>query len=592
MTKFSPIKIIILLISLLAVSSILGFSQPNMASAKTPEKTLTFIGAIDDYPIMFADEEGTPSGLAVDLIEKFSEESGYAITYELYPSSQVNKVFEDHGDLKYNAGQVHGESTPTVSLPFYYKNYFLFTSDKKIKTSISRTELNQYLKKYTNQNVVIGYKGQLNDSTKFNSNLNALPYKAYSKYSDLYLDLEKENLKFALIPDELAKLTVTKELRSKLTMIPMTLYIEDATFELSIQNKALIYELNHFLLSAKKEGTLSELTSKWFTENTSPYKTSSFLFYFNILGVLSVVIVLMLAYKNVIMQKILDQKTVEIMEHTRVNELLYEKLLQEEQYKNNYFINLSHELRTPISIVLNASQICELALKNSEDFSGKAKSSKYIQVINANGYRLLRIITNLIDLNKVQAKEYNLKFESLDLLLTIEQLTSCIVENQFMSRDQFLIESNEEQVIIDADRFEISRILANLISNSCKFSEKNSKITIQIIQTNQHVIMSYRDFSTGISKEQIQELLSNSYYENTGLTTEQQSFGLGLYLSKELLRLHRAEFKVDLSETGLLYQIKFLKSAHPLSVFGEDLVRPSMDLNQLVRMEFSELKGK
>lgn len=585
--RFSPLGLYIMMIGIG-----LWITGSFISYAEVQNKDLLVIGTLDDFPIMYADQEGSPKGLAVDLLEAFGTEHGYRISYELYPSSQVNSVFADHGDLLYDGGSKNLQNKPTVSLPFYYKNYSLITTDKNIPKNLSRSTLTEYLQTYQNQNVSVGFKGSAEDAVKFTGNLNALPLKPYQKYSDLIADLKKETLKFALIPDELSKLIIPRDFISNLYVVPITVYIEDSTFELSSNEKDLVYELNHYLLGIKKDNTLSTLTRKWFTLDSVLNKSSKFLFYFNILGVLSVIIVLMLAYKNVIMQKILDQKTMEIVEHTRVNELLFEKLLQEEQYKNSYFMNLSHELRTPISIVLNASQMCELALKNSAEFSGKAKSSKYINVINANGYRLLRIITDLIDLNRIQAKEYSLKFESTNLLMTLEQLIHSIVENEYLKLDQFQIESNEEEILLDGDPYELSRIFATLISTSCKFSSGSAKILIQMIQTNQHIVVQYRDQSQGISESQINELLDSPYHQNPSLVMEQQSFGLGLYLAKELLKLHRADLKVTSDELGLCYQIRFNKSLKAFGIFSESIRRPNTDLNQLVRMEFSEIQNK
>lgn len=565
---------------------------PNINYAEEHDKELLVIGTLDDFPIMYSDQEGTPKGLAVDLLESFATEQGYKIRYELYLTSQVSNVFAERGDLLYDGGSKGIQNKPTVSLPFYYKNYSLVTTNRNVPKNLSRTSLNLYLQTYQNQNISIGYKGSIEDSKKFTGNLNVLPLKPYEKYSSMIEDLKNNHLSFALIPDELGKLIIPKEDQSELYMIPMTVYIEDATFKLSADEKKLVYELNHYLLDIKKDNTLSKITRNWFTSDASPYKNSKFLFYFNILGILSVIIVLMLAYKNVIMQKILDQKTLEIVEHTRVNELLFEKLLVEEQYKNTYFMNLSHELRTPISIVLNASQMCELALKNAPDFTGKNKANKYNGVINANGYRLLRIITDLIDLNRIQAKEYTLKYESINILMTIEQLIHSIVENHFLDLDQFQVESNEDEIFLDGDSYELSRIFATLIATSCKFSTSSTKIIIQMIQTTQHIVVQYRDQSEGISEEQLNELLNTPYHQNPNLVMEQQSFGLGLYLAHELLKLHKAELTVTVDEQGLCYQMKFTKSLKIYGIFSDTVARPSMDLNQLVRMEFSEIQNR
>ncbi len=577
--------IILIILSFMTSFCSMGFAQPSTPVAET-KKNLLVIGALDDYPIMFADQEGAPSGLAVDVLNGYAERMGYTLSYELYPSKQIDAVFQTKGDLKYASFELDRPTDFESTLSFYYKNYALFTNDKNMASDLSRASLDSYIHYLHKNKATLAYKDNNSLEKNFSQKYTDIHFTAYEKYSDLVNSLKEEKRIYALIPNELGRKLIDEHNLKELTEIQQTLYIEEASFELSKSNIRLLYSFNRYISDIKEDNTLNLLTEKWFEHKLPQKHNNRFLFYFNIFGVLSIFAVLALGYKNIIMQKVIEEKTAEIIEKTQSNERLYQRLLKEEQYKNNYFINLSHDLRTPISLILNASQMSETTLKSLPDPS-RQKTSKYLNIISSNSYRLLKMISNLIDLNRLSSDEFKLKLESFDFVMALEKVVHESIEGGYIQPDSIHIEANPSEVLVEADVYELSRIFATLIANSVKYSESQPEIHLNIQVDAQQTQIIYEDYHLKISSEILEQLIHNPYYQSDTLNKDFEGLSIDLYLVKCLTELHHAHMKVDAQteHARFIFSFDHLSGVHPVS---SDYPKINYDLKQLVKMTFAD----
>lgn len=572
--------------AVLAFFLLLSSFSPSYADPAL--KKLVIIGTLDDYPIMYANQEGKATGLAVDVIEGFAKTYNYTLEFELYPAAKVEDVFKSHGDLMYVSGMLDQLNQPEDSLPFYYKNYALFTNDNDLTPNPTRSQLSEYLQNLVSSKQEIGIREQNQTKHNLKQQLEDLPFLGFETNADLLKALSSGQIHHALMPNELGhKLLNEAELKS-FKEIPMTLYIEESTFRIHPNRPDILYKLNHYLISIKKNNQLNQLTFSWFNEKAKGFGNNTFLMYFNIVGVISIVIVLALAYKNVIMQRVINQKTEEIVKQVRVNEQLYEQLLKEAQYKNNYFMNLSHELRTPISLVLNASQMADLTAKQpSED--AKRKLTKYTNIISNNSYRLLRIITHLIDLNRLEASELKLKRETLDIVLALDLIIQELTESDYIDLDNVHIHTEENEMYLDADAYELSRILVSLIGFTLRNNPTAPDMQFSILQDETHIELHYQDNSV-LSKASLDNAFASPYHQEADMVTKPDGQGMGLYLVKMLTELHHGSISADVTSAGCHIVLRFKQSALDDSLMERHQVQ--FDLKQLVKMELSDIRPK
>ncbi len=557
------------------------------------QNNLVVIGSLDDYPIMYANLEGEASGLAVDLLNAFGDTYGYRMRYELYPTAKVDAIFKDHGDIRYISAPLDSTDGISKQLTFYYKDYSLFTRNQILGLNTSFERIAHQLQSQRNDDALIGYKGQDSHKTFLQEKLDILPYKNYDTYASLLKDLNDEKIAYALIPDDLG-LKLLKEFNYRqIQCLHTTIFTESSSFVLSNKSNYLYYDLNQFLSGLKENGQRSQMISKWFDDQSESKQMSRLIIGFNILAVLLIISILLMAYRNFVMQKIIDGKTAEIIEQTHVNEQLYSKLLKREQYKNSYFLNLSHELRTPISVILNAAQMISnnsYFNKDSDasESSDCTKAQKYNGIIKNNCYRLLRVITNLIDVNRLDTSDFSLRQQPLDLVDLLHKLRQQLMDQEYIPAECLTIESNEEPVIVMADAYELSRVFLNLISNSLKFCDREPEIVIHIQKEQESVAISYRDNSTGITEEMLPELFTRFYFESSVLIKKHEGSGLGLYLVRELLAMHKGKIEVITKPHHFSYKITLPLSPTKLSA-PLDLEFKLGDFNQLMRMEFASI---
>lgn len=574
----------VVLLVFLAFFVTLSLKSPGYADPAL--KKLVVIGTLDDYPIMYANQEGKASGLAVDVIEGYAKAYNYTLEFELYPASKVEEAFKTHGDLMYVSGMLDQLNQPEDSLPFYYKNYALFTNDNNLTPNPTRSQLSEYLQNLVASKQQIGIKEQNQAKRNLKQQLEDLPFLGFETNSEMLSALNTGKIRHVLMPNELGhKLLKEAELTS-IKEIPMTLYIEESTFRIHPNRPDILYKLNHYLISIKKNNQLNELTFNWFNEKAKSPSGNTFLMYFNIVGVISIVIVLALAYKNVIMQRVINQKTEEIVKQVRVNEQLYEQLLKEAQYKNNYFMNLSHELRTPISLVLNASQMADLTAKQSNE-DAKKKLLKYTGIISSNSYRLLRIVTHLIDLNRLEAAELKLKRETLDIVLTLDLIIQELTESDYLDLDNVHIQAEENEMYLDADAYELSRIIVSLIGFTLRNQNTIPTIQVSIRQVDSHIELHYQD-NVILSKASLDHALASPYHQEADMITKPDGQGMGLYLVKMLTELHNGSILADVNDAGCHIILRFKQSALDDSLLERHQVQ--FDLKQLIKMELSDIK--
>ena len=269
------------------------------------------------------------------------------------------------------------------------------------------------------------------------------------------------------------------------------------------------------------------------------------------------------------------------------DKLLLEKSLEENKLKLDFFVNISHELRTPVNLISSTIQLIKLNLKNLSKEDANI-ISKYIDIMESNSMRLIRLINNLIDSTKIDAGFVKFTPINADIIKFIEDVCDSVVDYVDFNKMNLIFDTDREEEIVLFDPDIIERILLNLLSNAVKFNKVDGTIYVNLYTKDDEIRITVRDEGIGIPKEKLSSIFKRFEQIQTKNKIEKQGSGIGLYLVKSLVTLHGGNIKV---ESKVNEGSKFIVTI-PKKVLenGEELVIDEKEkANRKVNIEFSDI---
>ncbi len=215
------------------------------------------------------------------------------------------------------------------------------------------------------------------------------------------------------------------------------------------------------------------------------------------------------------------------------------QLSKAETMKADFVSNVSHELKTPLAILQNYSH----ALKN-KDLDENTRE-KYLDVIESASKRMSSLVTNILNLNKLENQQLQPEYELINLNEMLE--TTLLSFEELLDKKGIELECDFDDVRISSSRGYLELIFNNLISNAIKFSNEGGKIVLSLKQDENSAIVSVRDFGLGMSKETGAHIFDKFYQGDT--SHAQEGNGLGLAIVKRVIDLLGGEISVE-SELG------------------------------------------
>lgn len=234
-------------------------------------------------------------------------------------------------------------------------------------------------------------------------------------------------------------------------------------------------------------------------------------------------------------------------ETKRQSEIAREKALEAENYKeinqikSRFFANISHEFRTPLTLILGAAK---QILNNPEDDFVQEKSLLQIK----NGQRLLKLVNELLDLSKLDEGQLKLKIISRDIVKHVREICSHFESYAENKNVQIILNSQIHQTSIFYDPEKIEKVLVNLLSNAVKFTKPDGHIVVSVFR-NDCLEISIKDTGPGISEKDLAHIFDRFYQAENGYTQDGEGSGIGLALASELVRMHHGQILVE-SEIG------------------------------------------
>lgn len=212
------------------------------------------------------------------------------------------------------------------------------------------------------------------------------------------------------------------------------------------------------------------------------------------------------------------------------------EIKEAEEVKTKFLSHISHELRTPLNSILGYSDLL------GNEFIGELneKQKEYINDIKVSGLNLLEMINEILDMSKIEANMITLNKREFDITILINEVVNTIKPLIIKKNIAFI--NNSQSVNINADYQKIQQILFNLLSNAIKFTPENGEITISADELSDKIIISVKDNGIGIAKRNHSKIFKK--FEQVGESKE-ASTGLGLAITKELVKLHKGKIYVE-----------------------------------------------
>lgn len=213
-----------------------------------------------------------------------------------------------------------------------------------------------------------------------------------------------------------------------------------------------------------------------------------------------------------------------------------ENKLKEEVYKSKFISNISHEFRTPINIILSTIQLLEL-------YEGDNKSGeryRYLTTVKNNGYRLLRLINNLIDLNNIESGKIKLNKVIINIVSLVEDIVNSIVYYVGRMKRNIIFDTDEEEVFLSVDIKRIEKVILNLISNAIKFTDEggNIEVYIETDWKESRVYIYVKDDGVGIPQKDIKTIFNIFNQVDSTFSRRAEGSGIGLCLIKAFVEMH------------------------------------------------------
>lgn len=206
---------------------------------------------------------------------------------------------------------------------------------------------------------------------------------------------------------------------------------------------------------------------------------------------------------------------------------------ENEKMFNEFFANMSHELRTPINIILSALDMMDISEYE------KDKSEKYAGLIRHNSYRLMRIVSNILDITKVDSGFYTLHMINQDIVSFTEDTVMSVLHYAEGKGLKIIFDTEVEEHLVAFDLQSLERVLLNLLSNAIKFTKKGGSIFVNLSldEEENKVYIDVEDTGIGISEENVAHIFDRFIQVNKSTTRDTEGTGIGLSIVKKLMNL-------------------------------------------------------
>jgi signal transduction histidine kinase/DNA-binding response OmpR family regulator len=248
-----------------------------------------------------------------------------------------------------------------------------------------------------------------------------------------------------------------------------------------------------------------------------------------------------------------------------------ERLQELDEAKTRFFANVSHEFRTPLTLILGPVQDLRAWARQTPSDA----PVEHLSVIERNAHRLLRLVDQLLGIARMDAGTYRLDARPTDLQDEVERIARTyepLAERSDLSLTVATISENREEETdapVYVDREALEHIVGNLLSNAIKFTPEGGTITVTVAEHPDTVEVSVADTGPGIPKDQrdaVFDRFEQSHDAAGNGTHTQKGAGIGLAFVRDLVDLHEGSIELESTEgEGTRVSVRFIRGADHLS---------------------------
>ncbi len=213
--------------------------------------------------------------------------------------------------------------------------------------------------------------------------------------------------------------------------------------------------------------------------------------------------------------------------------------------KSEFLANMSHELRTPLNAIIGFSEVME------QQFFGPIGADKYLEYardIHRSGQYLLDVISDILDMSKIEAGRVQLEVKPTSMLAIIEEALRIVTPRALEGRVDIHAELSKK-ISVEADKRALKQVLINLIANAVKFTPEYGSVTISAAEKSGAVEIVIADTGIGIPSGDLHKIGRPFEQVENQFTKTKSGSGLGLAISKSLIELHGGSLAIE-SEEG------------------------------------------
>ena len=253
--------------------------------------------------------------------------------------------------------------------------------------------------------------------------------------------------------------------------------------------------------------------------------------------------------------------------------------------QENFLLNITHDLRGHLNVILSVMQCIEYGNINIKD----KKALEYISIVKRNSLKMLKLVNNLIDTTKLENNYYVLNKKNIEIVSLIEDTVSCIDKYAKQRNIQLIFDTNKEKCIMGIDPEAIDRIIMNLLSNAIKYSYENTNVYINLFVSKKEIKLAIKDEGPGICKNHQDKIFSRFYQIDNNGSRESLGSGIGLDLVNYLIKSMDGTIKLNSVEgKGSEFIITL-----PINIVEEKEDYCLQDTNnkriQMLEIEFSDI---
>ncbi|WP_288954688.1 two-component regulator propeller domain-containing protein [uncultured Polaribacter sp.] len=219
-----------------------------------------------------------------------------------------------------------------------------------------------------------------------------------------------------------------------------------------------------------------------------------------------------------------------------------EKIEEANKAKLEFFTNISHEFRTPLTLILGPLQ------QILKEYKGSSKVYKKLLVVDNNANHLLQLINRLMDFRKLEKNLFKLETAEGNIVKFLKEIYLSFSEYAKDGEYEYNFHTTNDKILVYYDRYKLERVFYNLISNAFRYTPKNGVINIRIRQEEYKILIAVEDSGVGITNENKDKIFDRFFELSTNNNPEKtynKGTGIGLSIAKNIVKLHKGKIIVE-----------------------------------------------